>query len=73
MFHNDTEIQFPQKGVGKMMENCDSQWWNKEEHKISEKRERTKAIDSEYFYTELSKIEEALDNLTQFLRKYVRE
>ncbi len=56
-----------------MIESFDNQWWNKEESKKSEKRQRTRNIDSEYFFNELSKIEQALDNLTRFLRSCVKE
>jgi hypothetical protein len=56
-----------------LIENSDNQWWKNENEKRSESRDGKGAIDSEYFFNELSKIEEALDNLTQFLRKYVRE
>jgi hypothetical protein len=56
-----------------MIENSEDQWWNDEENAPSKKRGGRHISDSEFFQIEISKIEEALHNLSQFLKRYVEE
>jgi hypothetical protein len=56
-----------------IIENSDNQWWNNEESKKNIKKDGVPVVDTDYFHSELLKIEEALHNLARILKKYQEE
>jgi hypothetical protein len=56
-----------------MIDSFDNTWWN-DEKTIKEGKKKLHGVsDSELFQLELSKIEEALENISYLIRKYMEE
>ena len=56
-----------------MIDYNDKQWWKNEKPTKSEGKGHTEMTDSDYFQIELLKIEEALTNISDLIRKYMVE
>jgi hypothetical protein len=50
-----------------------NQWWNEEKSSNVKKRSQSSGGDSDLFAQELSRIEEALKNISNLIKKYVED
>lgn len=50
-----------------------NQWWNNEKYSMVNKQNQRTGSDSDLFQHELSRIEEALSNISHLIRKYVED
>jgi hypothetical protein len=56
-----------------MIDSYDNRWWNEEKSGEGNNKKVHGVSDSDLFQIELSKIDEALENIAQLIRKYLEE